>query len=607
MKSRALALLSISGLALAACSGGPSDPSGGAAAHYSSGPADPASEALLGVAEAQSHGWALSRPPSGTVAARSPARQAAFERVARAAATDSAGTGTAAGDRLQIRKDGVRHASGKTMFGPGGSGTIEELPLRALTIRMAGASGRVTEQGNDGTDVTYHATTRLPSGLGATDGKLFYSAQVTEDGLVFKIAGNAIYFDFQRRFDMGEDVNDWYGRGPDGLRGTDDDGTTGSGKWHGCYTDLPDATVDCGNWIHDDVKITFGRPSPAPHGHYAWYWNTRIPLPTGTSADDENIKAAWDRSYIEARDLGSYELWMTNLARIDKNLENAEGPPYTTDDEEQFLSHAAYGLLLYNDNIASFKTVGRLTGYHFGYDAFADSADVRTTDIDNAVSATFRGATMAQMVMNLTGPSPSQPLRVDLRGDIELSASIGGTSGGTISGVISGFEMLGPDGTWHPHAAIIDPKKQERLVLASATGDASATYWNQQTNGVFTAAAENYASYGATINADGSYEGGVYLQYYDDSDNRWKDKTDKFDTTVTTSFTKTVDGTTTRYPGASQFGGRFYGPVGDDDDLSGLETAGHWFLRADAACNRGTCDDTLLRTGPVYGSFGATQ
>ena len=599
MKSRTLVLLSISGAALAACSGGQSNPAGDASA-AASGTADQAYGTHLEVAEAQSHGWALSRPPSGTVT-RPTATAAMFERFKRAEATDEVGTGPVADGRLQIQKDGVRYASEKTMFGPGGSGTIEELPLRALTIRLADARGGVTEQGNDTTAVTYHATTRRPSGLGATDGKLFYSAQVTEDGLVFKIAGNAIYYDFQRRFDMGEDVNDWFGRGPDGLRGTADDGTTGSGKWDGCYSDLPDATVDCGNWIHDDVKITFGRPSPAPHGHYAWYWNTRIPLPTGTSADDENIKAAWDRSYIEARDLGSYELWMTNLARIDKNLENAEGPPYTRDDEERFLSHAAYGLLLYNDNIVSWKTPGRLTGYHYGYDAFADSADARTTDIENAVSVTFRGTTMAQMVMHLTGGTVSQPLRVDLRGDIELSASIGGSGGGTISGMISGFEMLGPDGTWHPHAAIIDPKKQERLVLAGTTN-----YRSQQTNGVFTAAAANYASYGATINADGSYEGGVYLQYYDDADSRWKDKTDKFDTTVTTWFSRTEeDGTTTRHPGPSQFGGRFYGPV--DDDLSGLETAGHWFLSADAACNRGTCDNTLLRTGPVYGSFGAAQ
>ncbi len=587
MKSRALALLSISGLALAACSGGPSGPSGGASEAGSdlSGTADPASEALLGVTESQSHGWALSRPPSGAVTAKPAARQAAFERVARAAATDSAGTGTAAGDRLQIRKDGVRHASGKTMFGPGGSGTIEELPLRAITIRVADARGSVSEQGNDGSAPVYTAGAAT-TGLGATDGELFYSAQVTEDGLVFKIAGNAIYFDFQRRFDMGVDVNDWYGRGPDGVRGTDDDGP-GSGKWDGCYTDLPDATADCGNWIHDDVKVTFGRPSPAPHGHHAWYWNTRIPLPSGTSASDANIKAAWDVDYVEARDLGSYELWMTNLARVDKNLENAEGPPYTRDDEARFLSHAAYGLLLYNDNISSWKTVGRLTGYHFGYDAFADSDDARTTDIDNAVSATFRGATMAQMVMHLTGAGNSQPLRVDLRGDIELSASIGGTGGGTISGVVSGFEMLGPDGTWHPHAAIIDPKKRERLVLA---GTNYKTRREAAPNdGVFTTG--NYAADAAAINADGSYEGGVYLQYYDDSDSKWKDKTAKFDTYVTAD--------------ESVFRGTFYGPV--TDDLSGLETAGHWFLSADAACNRGSCDNALLRTGPVYGSFGAAQ
>ena len=587
MKSRALALLSISGLVLAACSGGQSNPAGDASATgLDMSGTDPASGALQEVVEAQSHGWALSRPSSGTVT-RPTATAATFERFKRAEANDEVGTGPVAGGRLQIQKDGVRYASEKTMFGPGGSGTIEELPLRAITIRLADARGSVSEQGNDGTAVTYHATTRRPSGLGATDGKLFYSAQVTEDGLVFKIAGNAIYYDFQRRFDMGEDVNDWYGRGPDGLRGTADDGTTGTGKWDGCYTDLPDATVDCGNWIHDDVKITFGRPSPAPHGHYAWYWNTRIPLPAGTSADDENIKAAWDRSYIEARDLGSYELWMTNLARIDKNLENAEGPPHTSDDEEQFLSYAAYGLLLYNDNIVSWKTPGRLTGYHFGYDAFADSADARTTDIENAVSATFRGTTMAQMVMHLTGGTVSQPLRVDLRGDIELSASIGGSAGGSISGVISGFEMLGPDGTWHPHAAIIDPKKQERLVM---TGTNYKTRRQAAPNdGVFTTG--NYAADAASINADGSYEGGVYLQYYDNTDSKWKDKTAKFDTYVTAD--------------ESVFRGRLYGPVGDD--LSGLETAGHWYLSADAACNRGTCAGTLLRTGPVYGSFGAAQ
>ena len=597
MKSRALALLSISGLALAACSGGPSNPSGGASEAGSdlSRTTDPASGALLEVAEAQSHGWARSRPPSGTVTARPAARQAAFERVARAAATDSAGTGTAAGDRLQIRKEGIRHVSGKTMFGPGGSGTIEELPLRAITIRAGGARGSVSEQGNDGSAPVYTAGAAT-TGLRATDGELFYSAQVTEDGLVFKIAGNAIYYDFQRRFDMGEDVNDWYGRGPDGTRGTADDGTTGSGKWDGCYTDLPDATADCGNWIHDDVKVTFGRPSPAPHGHHAWYWNTRIPLPSGTSASDDNIKAAWDRSYIEARDLGSYELWMTNLARIDKNLENAEGPPYTTDDEARFLSHAAYGLLLYNDNIVSWKAPSRLTGYHFGYDAFADSAGARTTDITNAVSATFRGATMAQMVLDLTGASVSRPLRVDLRGDIELSASIGGSGGGSISGVISGFEMLGPDGTWHPHAAIIDPKKRERLVMTGTN------YKTRQTGGVFSTG--NYAADAATINADGSYEGGVYLQTYDDTDNAWKDKSDKFDTYVTDF--PPPGGSGDRVPNyPAKFGGQLYGPT--SDNLSGLETAGYWFLPADAACNRGACDNTLLRTGPVYGSFGAAQ
>ena len=584
MKSRALALLSISGLALAACSGGQSNPSGGASDISGT---DPASDALLGVTESQSHGWALSMPPSGTVTVRPTATAATFERFPRAEATDFRGTGTAAKDKLQIPQDGVRYASGKTMFGPGGSGTIEELPLRALTIRSA-TQGVVSIQGDDGTDPVYDSTTRLATdnSLSSTDGKLFYSAEVTEDGLVLKMGGDGGNYDMQRRFDIGEDADDWYGRGPDGIRGTEDDGTTGSDKWDGCFTDLPDATAACTNWNSDDLKVTFGRPSVAPHGHYAWYWNTRVPLPPGASADDANIKAKFDRSYNEIRDLGSYELWMTNLARIDKGLEDAGGPPFRGDDQARFLSHAAYGLLLYNDNLVSWKAPSRLTAYHFGYDAFADSDDARTTDIENAVSATFKGATMAQMSFHLTGSAVSRPLRVDLRGDIELTASIGGSGGGTISGVISGFEMLGSDRTWQPHSTIIDPKKRERLVLAGTN------YKSQQTNGVFSAAA-NYASYGAEIKADGSFEGGVYLQYYDDSDRRWKDKTDKFDTYVTADY--------------SVFGGTLYGPV--DDDLSGLETAGRWYLAADASCTnrRGGCTNDLLRTGPVYGSFGAAQ
>ena len=601
MKSRALALLSISGIALAACSGGESNPTGGAsnAGAEISGTTDPTNQALLGVTESESHGWALSNPTSRAATVNVGASTAAFERTPRAAATDTAGTGSA-NARLQIKKEGVRYASGKTMFGPGGSGTIEELPLRSLTIRGADARGRMYEQGNDGSTPWIDTNNNnLPKNLRNTDGVLHHSAQVTEDGLVLKIGGNAIYFDFQRRFDMGEDINDWYGRGPDGVRGTADDGTDGSGKWDGCYTDVIGATADCTNWIHDDVKVTFGRPAAASHGHYAWYWKTRIPLPDGTRANDNNIKAEWDIDYIETRDLGSYELWMTNLARIDKNLEYANGPPHTSDDETLFLSHAAYGLLLYNDNIVSFKTVGRLTGYHFGFDAFANSDDARTTDIASPVSATFRGTTMAQMVMMLTGPSESQPHRVDLRGDIELTASIGGSGGGSISGLISNFEMLGPDGTWHPHAFIIDSTKQERLVLTGTN------YRTRQTSGVFSTA--NYAADAAPIKADGSYEGGVYLQEY--VSGSWRDKTDKFDTYVTdfdpASNPHPMGVDPARMPSTARFGGMLYGPT--SDDLSNLETAGHWFLPGDAACNRGACSDALLRTGPVYGSFGAAQ
>ena len=125
-------------------------------------------------------------------------------------------------------------------------------------------------------------------------------------------------------------------------------------------------------------------------------------------------------------------------------------------------------------------------------------------------------------------------------------------------------------------------------------------------NGVFSTA--NYAADAATINRDGSYEGGVYLQEY--VSGSWRDKTDKFDTYVTdfdpaTDIQRINPADPARIPNSARFGGMLYGPT--SDDLSDLETAGYWFLPADAACNRANCSDDLLRSGPVYGSFGAAQ
>ena len=42
-----------------------------------------------------------------------------------------------------------------------------------------------------------------------------------------------------------------------------------------------DGGVECANWAHDDLTITFGEPSQAPDGSAVWHWKARVPLGPG--------------------------------------------------------------------------------------------------------------------------------------------------------------------------------------------------------------------------------------------------------------------------------------------------------------------------------------
>ena len=617
---------SIAAFVLAACSGSGQSPGTAEA----TGPVAPKLVAPKLADEHSSLIWAAREPTTGpfvetpvTVAASEASSM--FARTPRAAADDEVGDKTEDSDRLQVVKTAVRYEDGKSLFVPGASAATEEFPVNSITIRMGNSGDLEFIQGDDGTPPTFTAG-GLTTGLHYSDGVLDYSLQPTANGLVYKMRGNAAYFDFQRRFDIGEYFNSWYSTGPDGIAGTLDDGLdtpratrvgpdgvfgtdddTGTGldnhpdpakRLEGCFSDLADATADCTNWNFDDVQVTFGLPATAPNTSRAWYWNVRVPLREGTSSLDRNIANQFDYTYNSNReDLGSYEMWLTNLGRIDLNLEDSDQPPNTGDDENRYLSYAAYGLFVYSDNFGSFQKVARAQALHFGYEAFADSEDARTTDISLPVTATFTGRTMAHRYLHLAGGDQRRGEREELIADITLNAQIGGSGGGGVSGTISNFRMIGPDGVWNRHFGIVDPDQTERLVLAGATYKNNA-----DANGVFNDANDDtYKSSPAKINADGTYKGGVFLQTK--TGGSWTDKTDVFDTTVTTAYTPS--GTTTLQPGTSQFGGRFYGPT--NNNLKDLETAGHWFLRADAACKYfgSGCSGDLERTGGVYGSFGA--
>ena len=518
-------------------------------------------------------GWASVLGPQLSDAV--PVGTAVFKRFPRGEADGSA---IPESDRLSIRTDAVVHSVGKTVISRSGGGLVEELPVRSLTLRTAGAAGTRGQwvlQGRDGT----------PDTLGNTDGVLNYSAEFTADGLVWKIGGNAIYYDFQRRFDMGEDINDWFGRGPDGERGTADDGP-GSGKWDGCWPNMPGATADCTNWIHDDIMLTFGRPSQAPNGVNAFYWSTRIPFPEGVAPTDQNLKAAIlpNDSYPDDNDLGIYELWMSNYAGVDRVLEYTDGRPYPDDDSgPRYLDYAAYGLFTYTDLLVSSQGPGRMQAFHFGYDAFADEDDLRTTDIaeGSAVSAAFTGETIAYMYQYTNS---NTPVRVDMRGDITLNARIG-AGANTIYGEITRLQKRSGN-AWEAFPQVLKPVFNpeadaigDRLVLAGKD-------YAHDGSGVYPA---RYSAHPATINADGSYEGGVFLQYYN-NDNGWMEKSWDFN-----SYEGGVDGDSNPY-NDSIFGGAFYGPR--DGDLSDIETAGYWYLAPD---HRPT------RWGGIVGSFGAER
>ena len=534
--------------------------------------------------------WANVEGPLA-IATSGPPPNATFERFPRAQAD---GTVIPAAERLSIRTDAVMHSAGKYVFSAGGTGVTDELPMRSLTIRSAGGPGKNGNWALQGRDHT-------PTALSATDGVLNYSVQITRDGLVYKAGGNAIYYDFQRRFNVGDTVDDWYGRGPDGVRGTADDGPS-SGVWDGCYTDVAGATTDCTNWIHHDIKVTFKGPSDA-NGLNAFFWRTRIPLPAGTEDDPNVLKKVTDHGLVpDPLDLGAYNLWISNFGGVDRGLEPSDGSRHPSDDEDRFLQYAAYGVLMYTDLFVHTRDVARQQGFHFGYDTFADQEGLRTTDIEEAstVEATFRGAVMGVQALQtagnvytaddhpVTGPRfndrdrnlfNQQANQNQIRGDIVLKARIG-SGANKISGAISNVEVLGDDGLWATFGAVLDANGQrngtQRLVLTGKN------FPERAGSGGYP---DDYAAYGADINADGSYEGAVYLQQKNTNNGEWGQRGWEFDPYYS------------GYPNSNSiFGGTIYGPR--DGNFENIETAGYWFLQGDRRRSA---------WGGIMGTFGAVR
>ena len=460
----------------------------------------------------------------------------------------SDGTALAESARLTIATAAVPYSAGKRVIAADRTGS-DELPLRDLTLRIGTTTaGDVKIQGRDGTETTYTET----------DGVPVSSINLGSGRIVYKFGGAGVAFhDTQRRFDIGSDKDKWKELGADGQTGGSDDD-------HCWQSDL----AQCSAWNSDDLEITWqsglSGSRNSPNGEPVYYWSSRVPFPQGQSPSQPNLLSTFQNGRNDW-DLGLYQLWVTNHGGYDRNLEPAAGLGQRSrgDDVARYLKYAAYGVFVHTDTLTDYLLPSRVQAFHFGYDAFEDKADKRTTDLATPINVRFDGRTMGFMYQHFNNPNP---IRVDIRGDVVLNARIG-SGANTISGEVTSLEKLSPEGQWVRFERAVnirtDSDKEDRLVFASDSFDSSG---------------QDFAAAGAPIGADGSYKGGVYPQYWDTSvtPNVWKAKTWDFNPSHSSN--------------SSEFGGTLYGPRDD------LETAGYWYLEGDARRER---------WGGIVASFGA--
>ncbi len=263
---------------------------------------------------------------------------------------------------------------------------------------------------------------------------------------------------------------------------------------------------------------------------------------------------------------GEYQLLLSNYAG--ENAETAAA------DDHRYLQYASYGLFAFHDYIlagtyerAGYPRPSRLQAFHFGYDAFADKDGMKTTDLAEPITATFKGATTGWLFPGSDLVSQYDHIRdpIRMRGEVELTATIGGAN--EISGYMRDFEFL-RDGVWRPNPrqVEIDPlpnaARSEGIQGYVHTGYSEADLGNAvrlKTGAI--AADGSYTGIAQAIHTGGGTSGGGGTHYFQDG----------------------------------EYEGNFYGPVGD------LETAGAWYLQEHLNIAGGARGGY----GSIVGAFGA--
>ena len=386
-----------------------------------------------------------------------------------------------------------------------------------------------------------------------------------------------------------------------------------------------------------DLKITFDEPTmtSSTGSETNWFGNGDFYWRGIVKADPRQLDSSESDYYVantftqpkDHKDLGLYEVWLSNHVGVNRRLEpTADSGPVTCpggmlssetgnacpdDDVNQYLKYAAYGIFLYSpdpevlgtadaldpdgtptsgtgvvpENLAKVN-YGRTQSMYFGYAAFEDETGKKTKDIGTAVTgATFRGQTLARAYWGGGGPNSSNnnPTRARnrfLRADVKLTVNIGkGDSGSTnIKGEVSDFEeWYRADGRW----------------VAYPSG--FKAFWN--TDGTEGGAA-------VAIAPAGTFSGKSKFAAVVGGD---PDGAGTFPASLP-ALNPTIDDTTEAMGeagalnnnGEGVFKGRFYGP-GPGTDGSDLEIAGSWSV------GRETTEESQEASWKIVGSFGARQ
>ena len=248
-----------------------------------------------------------------------------------------------------------------------------------------------------------------------------------------------------------------------------------------------------------DLRILFDEPKSTSvagaQGPTSWqgngdfYWRGIVKAdPSQLTSGEANFESGTftqPKTPEDFRDLGTYEVWLSNHIELDKNLEPPAGAKAPCesggvamsscpgDDENRYLNYAAYGLFTYKVDTETAPQaddrIGRVQSMYFGYQAFADEDGKRTRDISKTISSgIFTGQTLATAI--------EDSKTTLLRGNVSLTVSIPKDSGtGSVSGTLSGFEEWVGDTNWKDYSVANFSVTFGSAIISAANGSYSGT------------------------------------------------------------------------------------------------------------------------------------